>query len=276
MNQPRDPDTIISTWLDTGPTALPDETRRAISAGVRARPRARRMVIAGGSFVRPFNRFAAAVAIVLASGLVSALVLSNRAGRPSSTTAPSEPGGSAATVTASGSPAPPSAPASASTAGWGTFTSSQYGFEIGYPPTWTARSATIDWVFARDHNLDFPMGPQTDSFTGGRDGNPAMMAFAADVPAGMSDDDFVAGLYSYLTSPQGEPSVGPSGDCTITNPTEQLVTVDGRPGRIMNSDCPPESKAFVFIGQRVYVFAIFDLNRRGLLPTFLSTVKLQP
>lgn len=35
---------------------------------------------------------------------------------------------------------------------------------------------------------------------------------------------------------------------------------------MMSNDCPPESQAFVFIGQRVYVFAILDVNLRGLLP----------
>ena len=80
MNQPRDPDAIIATWLDDGPIELPDETRRAISVGLRTQPRLRRVAILGGSSMSPINRLAAAAVIVLAVGGLSIFVLANRGG----------------------------------------------------------------------------------------------------------------------------------------------------------------------------------------------------
>jgi len=35
MNTPRDPDTIVAAWLEEGPTALPEPTRRAIAVATR-------------------------------------------------------------------------------------------------------------------------------------------------------------------------------------------------------------------------------------------------
>jgi len=31
MTTPRDPETVIAAWLDEGPTALPEQNRRAIT-----------------------------------------------------------------------------------------------------------------------------------------------------------------------------------------------------------------------------------------------------
>ena len=93
MNQPRDLDPIIATWLDDGPIDLPDETRRAIAVGLRTQPRARRMAILGGSSMSPLNRLVAAAAIVLAVGGLSVFVLSNRGGGAGGTPTPSVVGG---------------------------------------------------------------------------------------------------------------------------------------------------------------------------------------
>lgn len=42
MNTPRDPDAILAAWLEEGPTALPEPTRRAIAVATRTTDRSRR------------------------------------------------------------------------------------------------------------------------------------------------------------------------------------------------------------------------------------------
>jgi Tol biopolymer transport system component len=42
MNTKRDADTILGAWLEDGPLALPDDTRRAIAVGLRTTPQRRR------------------------------------------------------------------------------------------------------------------------------------------------------------------------------------------------------------------------------------------
>ena len=42
MNVERDPDAILATWLDDGPTRLPDGTRRAIGVATRSTDQRRR------------------------------------------------------------------------------------------------------------------------------------------------------------------------------------------------------------------------------------------
>src|SRR4051812_18980374 len=78
MNQSHDGDPIIATWLDEGPVDLPADTRRAIVVGLRTQPRARRMASLRGLPVNSLTRLATAAAIVLAVGVVSVLLLSNR------------------------------------------------------------------------------------------------------------------------------------------------------------------------------------------------------
>jgi hypothetical protein len=78
MNQRRDPETIISMWLEDGPIELPVETRRAIEVGLRTQSRARRVRFLGGITMLPLTRLATAAAILVAVGAVSLLLFSNR------------------------------------------------------------------------------------------------------------------------------------------------------------------------------------------------------
>jgi hypothetical protein len=54
-------------------------------------------------------------------------------------------------------------------------------------------------------------------------------------------------------------------------PTFVPITVDGHPGRL---DPCYDAQAFVFVGNRVYVFLIFRTEEQPLFRAFLSTVKL--
>jgi hypothetical protein len=261
MNQPRDLDAIIATWLDDGPVDLPDETRRAISVGLRTQPRVRRVAILGGSSMSPVNRLAAAAAIVLAVGALSAFVVSNRTGGPGATPAPSVLVAPSATTSPLASPSiTPSPSTGVSTAGWIPFTSSHYGYTIAYPTTWAPTQATRTWNFAKDRLTLKAAAPGGvwDVFLGSPNGiETAVLGFAADVPAGTTED---AWLTSYYAG---------SGFCP-TMPTFVAITVDGHPGRL---DPCYDAQAFVFVGTRVYVFVIYQTEMQPLFRAFLSTVR---
>ena len=260
MNQPRDLDAVIATWLDDGPVDLPDETRRAISVGLRTQPRVRRMAILGGSSMLPINRFAAAGAVLLAVGALSAFVLSNRAGGPGAT--PSLP------VSAAPSPStPPSiAPSQLTiTTGWVAFSSTRYGYQIAHPPTWTSIPAGRNWTLATDQSAwqttaaDHFMDQATPAAS-----TVLVTSFAVDVRAGTAQDRWILDYYKTDT-----------GSCGVTAASLVPTTVDGQPGWIVNSTCS-DLQALVFIGNRVHVFAVWVDGQGPLLDAFLSTVKFTP
>jgi len=152
------------------------------------------------------------------------------------------------------SPTPPS------TAGWLQFSSSHYKYKIAYPPTWAATQATRNWDFAKDRLALGATAPggAVDVFVGGPNANQtAVFGFATDVPAGTSEDAWLASYYAG------------SGFCP-TMPTFVPITVDGQPGRL---DPCYDAQAFVFVGTRVYVFVIFRTEQQPLFRAFLSTVR---
>ena len=265
MNQPRDPDTIIAAWLDEGPVDLPAETRRAIAVGLRTQPRVRRMAILGGSSMLALNRIVAAAAIVLAVGTLSAFVLANRGGGPGGTPAPSPTAALAASPSLSPSQSVSAAPTPTatppSTSGWLPFTSSHYGYTIAYPPTWTKTQATRVWDVATNPLVAPAPGGALDVFEGNWSGvDTAVLGFAADVPAGTSEDAWLASYYA-------------GRNMCPTLPTFVAIVVAGDPGQL---DPCYDAQAFVFVGHRVYVFVIFQQNEQPLFRAFLSTVRFPP
>ncbi len=274
MNQPRDPDAIIATWLDDGPVDLPDETRRAISVGLRTQPRARRMAILGGSSMSPISRFATAAAVLLAVGALSAFVLSNRAGGPGATPVPSV--SAAPSTTASPSPSPSIAPSpSISTAGWLTFSSSRYGYDSKYPADWTAAQSTRQWSFAVDQK-DW-LTSAADTFIGpGGPGigsrGPRFTAFAVDLPGGTSSDAWIAAYYGPNAKGSPEP-------CLHTPIDLGTKGVDGHPVAFWQEAGPAGcggTAGYVFVNGRLHVFTIWLSRQEPTLEALLSTVKFQP
>jgi hypothetical protein len=254
MTQPRDPDAIIATWLDDGPIDLPDETRRAIAVGLRTQPRVRRMAILGGSSMSPINRLVAAAAIVLAVGGLSMFVLANRGG------------GSGATPP---SPSPSIAPSpSISTAGWVTFSSNRYGYDIKIPALWTAnaKQSTRQWSLAVDQ-YDW-LTSAADSF--GPD--PHVTVFAVDVPVGTSNDAWITSYYG----PDAKGSPDPCQHVPVDLATKQ---VDGHPvafwNELASGNCEG-TDGFVFIGNRAYVFIIGRAGQEPLFEALMSTVTFRP
>jgi len=264
MNQPRDPDAIIATWLDDGPIDLPDETRRAITVGLRTQPRVRRMAILGGSSMSPINRLVAAAAVVLAVGGLSMFVLANRGGGPGATPPPFASTALAPSQTPSIAPSP-----SISTAGWVTFSSSRYGYDIKIPALWTAnaKQSTRQWSLAVDQ-YDW-LTSASDSF--GPD--PHVVVFAVDVPAGTSNDAWIASYYG----PDAKGSPDPCQHVPVDLATKQ---VDGHAVAFWNeldtSSTCGGTWAFVFIGNRAYVFMIGRPGQEPLFEALMSTVTFRP
>src|SRR6476646_211946 len=71
MTVKRDPDAILAAWLEEGPTALPEPTRRAIAVTTRTTTQQRHplWVPRGRPLMNTYARWAvAAIAVVLAIG----------------------------------------------------------------------------------------------------------------------------------------------------------------------------------------------------------------
>ena len=206
MSAPRDPDVILAAWLDDGPEDLPSSTRRAISTAVRTTPQAR-MGPLGLPVWRPtmsrFVALAGAVAVV-AVGIGLYTIAGPRSpdgvggpGVPQPTPSPSPTPSATPAPTAAPTAAPtPSPSPTVSTVGWKDFASTRYGYTISYPADWTPEGAARNWVLATDRGSNLQDG-QADGFIGGPDGNQIRVwAFAADVPAGTSEDEWLTSYYA--------------------------------------------------------------------------------
>lgn len=159
MTTPRNPDLIVADWLDEGPTQMPSTTRRAIVTAVRTTPQARRGL--GRSAWRPLMSrlvpLAGAAAVVVGIGLFAILApqLPNGAGGPAVPPASASPT-AAPSPSPSASPASPAPIPSIDPSAWGTYTSSVYGLQVGYPPDFRVDAvATRRWDAATDAALDF-------------------------------------------------------------------------------------------------------------------------
>ena len=272
MNQPRDLDALIATWLDDGPVDLPAETRRAISVGLRTQPRARRMAVLGGSLMLPINRVVTAAAVLLAVGAISVLALANRGGGPGSLPSASvAPSASPAVV-----PSPSqSATASFSTAGWIKFSSNRYGYAISVPADWTAQQSDRQWSLAGNQK-DW-LTSAADTFIGpGGPGigsrGPRFTAFAVDLPGGTSSDAWITAYYGPNAKGSPEP-------CLHTPTDIATKEVDGHPVAFWQEAGPAGcggTAGYVVVNGRLHVFTIWLSGQEPTLEALLSTVKFQP
>src|SRR3954447_3124701 len=128
MNVMRDPDAILAAWLEEGPTALPEPTRRAIAVTTRTTNQTRRpiwMQLRRPS-MNPYARIAVAatVLVLLVGGVLYAFAPTN-SGVGSS---PSSPALSTPASSPTSSPASPSAATSSAS----SFTSKAFKIPIGF------------------------------------------------------------------------------------------------------------------------------------------------
>jgi hypothetical protein len=252
MTTRRNPDPIVSAWLEEGPNRLPDVTRRAIAVDVRTTNQSRRGLIAPWRVltVNGMSRLVlGTIAVVVALG--GLYLFGNRGpgpssgvgGEPSPTLAPSEP-----------SSPPPSAKPSA-VAGLElteTFVSSQHGYAVAHPAGVTPQP-----------------GPSTDKPDFIRATQPDFGVFRAssvEAPDGVSIDEWID---EFLT--------GAGSACNPPRSTLQEISVDGQAGRVRYG-CPGEVEATVVVGRRVYLFTLFSdaPDAKAVFDAFAATIDLRP
>ena len=248
MNQPRDPDATIASWLDDGPER-PAGRDPAGDLGRSANTASRTADgLPGGSSMLPLNRLAAAAVVVLAVGALSPFVLSNR----------SSGAGAGATPAASIS-APPSGTSarprphralfappwrSISTGGWVDFSSSSLWIRhLAFRPLDRVRQAVDrDWSLASTSRL------VDDGRRRIRIGPPRFTVFADEVPAGpptIVDRVLLRARRTGIAGPMRARS-SRSRDHAGRRPSVDFWTELG------SGDCAGTA-GFVFIGHRAYV-----------------------
>ena len=267
MNIQRDPDAILASWLEDGPTRLPDGTRRAIGVATRSTDQRRRPIWVSWRLrnMNSYARLAVAAVVVVAVGAMGLALL-----RP----AGSAGSGGDAIPTASPlatpipsptpTPTPRPTPGLTDTSNWVQFTSTRYGYTIGHPPTWTATPASRNWTLPDRKDWT---SPAQDEFI---DQHAAyeigVHGFAVDIPKGMSRDQWIAAYF------EGD---SPAACVTLAKDMTPL-TVDGLPGLLADQPGCDDSIAFVPIGSRMYVFTIGRAQQVALFDAFLSTVRFSP
>lgn len=214
-----------------------------------------------------FFKIALAGAAVAAVLVVGGMFLSRGPTATVGGPAPATPSPSAsASPTLSPSPSP--SLALTDTSNWVPFVSERYGYEIAHPPSWTVEPATRDWSIDSVDRLNWMGFAVADRF---HDSAPSfavlVTAFADDVPAGTSEDEWIA---AYL-EPAGEPVEG----CGNLSEDVRTITVDGRSGTLVNDQPCSATMAIVFSDDRVHVFAVWRENQEALLDAFLSEVEFQ-
>jgi hypothetical protein len=185
-------------------------------------------------------------------------------------------------ATASGAPLE-----SIDTSEWVPFTSDRYGYTVAHPPSWTATPATRAWDFEIGQRWAASQSEGADQF-GGSSAYVlssagyliSFTAFAVDVPAGTSEERWMADYYAS----------GPwmwTGCYEYADAEQRPISVDGQRGTMIVGDRGCGASAFVFVDGRVHVFGLeahdqpstnpeWQPLRTALLEAFLGTVEFQP
>jgi hypothetical protein len=265
MSATRDPETVLAAWLDEGPTDLPDATRRAILTAIPTTQQARR-----GSFapwrlfeMNPTTRIVAAAAVLIVAVVGAAYLFSPRSnvGGPTATLS------SSPTSTIEASPSPAATVNVLDTTGWQSFSSTIHGYDARYPGDWKAVAATAPASLA---DLTNAVNAAYDHFTKADGTKPGIIGTSTALPAGMTEDQWIAAYRAPVVAQFGEA-------CFPPRTAWESVTVDGHPGGLYTGCSYVESTTFV--AGRAYVYTV-DLGLGGqasdetrqLLRAFLSTV----
>jgi hypothetical protein len=247
MNTNTDFDRIAQTWLEEGPTVIPDRAVQAALDEIHT-TRQRRLRAIWRIFPVNSNTLRLATAAVVAVLVVGAAVLFGNKFVPS--------GGVGSTPTVAPTPVLSMTK---------TFTSVNNGFAVGYPADATVQPATSLW---------WPPDLRARAQSTGFDyillaGFPTFRAASAVAPDGVVIDDWID---SYMTA------VGDfDSDCNPRRATLPETTIDGQAGRIRTT-CPGEVEATVVVGRRAYLFTLFSdsPDRKAMFDAFAATIDLRP
>jgi hypothetical protein len=265
---------VLDRYLSDGPERVPDRVIDAALDTIDDTQQRRAMRVPWrfndmGSTLKVAVAGAAIVA-VLAVGAVylGGSKPTANVGGPGPTPSPSAP-----SITPE-SPSPSASIALTDTSNWVSFRSPRYWYDIAHPQSWTATPADRDWTMqtdridnitsAADHFIDPNAGYQI-----------LVTAWMAEVPSGMSDDEWIAAYYKKLTPEQATALDLPQ-ECIDATPVVQPITVDRHRGDLYVSDPCSDAQAFVFYGGHVHVFAVWRDGQTELLQSFLSTVRFRP
>ncbi len=271
MNPPREGSAVVAAWLEEGPYELPESTRRAIAVGVRTTHQSRR---SPWFPFRPVDRLSLAAVAAVA---VMALVIGGLVVRPFASDGGNvgglPPTPSASPVpSASPAPSPSESPSAAPIpttlvipAMSDPYTSRRFGYSILHPADWSVEQAAQDWS-PPDWKADNSPADPFDYIGGGGE-PPFLRAASALVPDGLANvNDWIDEFLIF-----GDP------DCVPPRETQELISIDGAPGRIWDN-CDTVEATIVLEG-RVYMFTLFAdqvTNGRALFDALAATIDLQP
>lgn len=251
MTAPHDPESILAAWLEDGPQALPETTKRAIAVTTRTTRQSRRLRWVPWRFPQ-IHGTALTAFVVLAVTLAGLYILSP---------APGAPGGVGADA-GSGSPAPTVPPMTH------TFTSDVYGYSVGYPADWKTQPASVFWSPPAWRVNGSPQEP-LDFFYRTTSG-PVFRAASAETNS-TAIDDWITANMTFTDDPL----------CGPQRSTLPEIVIDGHHGRIRDS-CG-EVEVTVVVGQRVYLFTLFLGDSplrvtygRDLFDAIAATIQLRP
>jgi hypothetical protein len=233
-NVPRDPDPVLASWLDEGPTDLPDATRRAILTALPTTPQARRGLLAPWRS-HHMNIFARG-AVVLVLAVVAIGTASLLAG-------PIKVGGPTPTATPTPTPTPTLTPTPQ------VFTSARYRYSITLPTGWVATPALAKWDGTTAPIFNDPV---VDAF--GPVGDVA--AFVSAAPTSRSLAAWVAD--GIATNAQVH--TVDSGCSNFATPDSvESITIGGQPGTLVGfKNCFFVNMAFTVVNGDGYRFAFRD------------------
>ena len=270
MNPRREPSAVVTAWLEEGPNELPESTRRAIAVDVRTIRQSRH------STWFPW-RFPAVDRLSLVALAAVAVMVLAIAGLAVFRIAPDggNVGGPPPDRSVSIPPSPSLAPASAAPSGATTidipvmsdlYTSRRYGFSILYPADWSVASASQTW-WPPDWKAGGSAGEPFDYI--GFEERLWFRAASAPLPDGLpSVNDWIDEFLIFGDS-----------NCVPPRATQELISIDGAPGRVWDS-CGTVEATIVFEG-RVYMFTLWlgseqVTNGRELFDAFAATIDLRP
>ena len=277
MTTPRDADSILAAWLEEGPNALPEPTRRAIAVNTRTMNQRRHLIWMPqrSHAMNPFVRIAAAAIVVVAvlGGAVYLLALGGGVGgRPPASAAPSTTPSAAPSAVPSPTPAVSAALGPIDTAVWKSYTSTRYGFSISHPADWTITSSDRVWAFPADAVCCPP--PGTETFHTPAD-DVGVSVWSVALTPGTSADAWIKAYCDVMEA-------GPQ--CTALQSQTVAADMDGHAGRLVLFR--DDTQAFITVGNRIYVVACWRADSepsvapyggaRRLIEGYLSTMRLLP
>jgi hypothetical protein len=279
MNANNDLETVLTTWLDEGPTDLPDVTRRAILTALPTTPQARRGLFAPWRFTQMnmFARGAAVLAVaVVAVGVLALFGLPRGSGPgPASVPSPSSVPSSAPSIPASEPPLPTLN---------ATFTSRSYGYQVKYPTGWTVTQGTGPWPPGTER---FPGDPISDAIvTPSGTYRVRLSGASIALPSGMTMDQFRA-FASPLSSPFNSDPCSPVAPLPVPLKINDQANAAASPQPVAavvginGCDALAELGGYIYDvevigGGRGYTFTLDGHITTADALAWLATIKLEP